>query len=79
MNVSKQIHPFTLVHTIFRYIIRRPADKQWGVQDENGSFNGMVGDLQIKVSTIHIAKIFINFRQNERCLFAATHQTFLNV
>ena len=30
-----------------------PADMQWGVEDENGSFSGIVGDLQFEVNSIH--------------------------
>ena len=36
-----------LVHCRYTYIV--PADKGWGLETQNGSWNGMIGQLQRKV------------------------------
>lgn len=33
-----------------RYSFSIPADKQWGVVDENGTWDGTAGDIQRKVN-----------------------------
>ena len=35
----------------YRYTIHRPPDGQWGTQEPNGSWNGMIGQIVRKVGS----------------------------
>lgn len=42
-----------ILSTIYRYEIQPPPDGNWGAEKYNGSWNGMVGQLQQRVCLIH--------------------------
>ncbi len=59
---------------LFRYSYTAPADNNWGAQGYDGMWNGIIGDLQRKVSSRTLWWLAVYFEQNSRVV--STFQLF---
>ena len=52
--LEKLISSYMKSSDFCRYRFTVPADKQWGVMDENGTWDGIAGDIQRKVQELQL-------------------------